>query len=367
MHAHIEVSTPIHSSARVLQASGLFDVPIEAKTTLSWDADLPLEDKDWNVGLIVGPSGSGKSTLARHLWPDQLATTYDWSTDRSLMDDFPAKMSVRQIVALLNAVGLSSPPAWLRPHHTLSNGEAFRATIARALAETDDADTVVIDEFTSVVDRQVAKVASHTVQKTVRRQKRQLVAVTCHYDVEDWLQPDWVYDVAAGSFSWRSVQPHPELELRIHRVDRAVWPTFSRHHYLSADLAKSAQCYGGWIDGQLVAFTSYIHLPHSKIRDMKMAHRTVVLPDFQGLGIAGKMVEFVGQSLHEKGYRFRRVIAHPAVIAYCLRSPRWRENEKPGGRSNLRSRSVSPALRARFADPRRLLTRSFEYQPPAKR
>jgi ABC-type ATPase with predicted acetyltransferase domain len=35
-----------------------------------------------------------------------------------------------------------------------------------------------VDEFTSVVDRQVAKVASHTVQKAVRRQSRQLVAVT---------------------------------------------------------------------------------------------------------------------------------------------------------------------------------------------
>ncbi|MEV1247900.1 hypothetical protein [Nonomuraea sp. NPDC049750] len=66
-------------------------------------------------------------------------------------------MSIKDIVALLGAVGLSSPPAWLRPYRTLSNGEAFRASIARALAESGD--LVVIDEFTSVVDRQVAKVA----------------------------------------------------------------------------------------------------------------------------------------------------------------------------------------------------------------
>jgi ABC-type ATPase with predicted acetyltransferase domain len=70
--------------------------------------------------------------------------------------------------------------------------------MARALSE--DTDMVVIDEFTSVVDRQVAQVASHTVQKAVRRTPgRQFVAVTCHYDVTDWLQPDWVYDVAAGA------------------------------------------------------------------------------------------------------------------------------------------------------------------------
>lgn len=207
MRAQVNVSTRIHSSARVLQMAGMFDVPIEQKASHTLDANLPIEDRPWNVGLIVGPSGAGKSTLARHAWPDEMAAAYAWSADRSLLDDFPKGMGIKDIIGLLTSVGLGSPPAWMRPHHTLSNGEAFRASIARALAETDG--LVVVDEFTSVVDRQVAKVASHTVQKAVRRGGRQFVAVTCHYDVIDWLQPDWVYDVAANSFAWRQVQPHP--------------------------------------------------------------------------------------------------------------------------------------------------------------
>ena len=75
----------------------MFDVPLEAKTTLSWHAELPIEDREWNVGLITGPSGSGKSTLARHLWPDRVAATWEWPADRALVDGFPAHMGIRDI------------------------------------------------------------------------------------------------------------------------------------------------------------------------------------------------------------------------------------------------------------------------------
>ena len=129
---------------------------------------------------------------------------------RSSTTSRPAWASARSRGSL-GSVGLAFPPAWLRPYRTLSNGEAFRADIARSLAELDG--LVVVDEFTSVVDRQVAQVASHTVQKAVRKAGRQFVAVTCHYDVADWLQPNWVYDVAAGKFTWRQVQPHPQVQL----------------------------------------------------------------------------------------------------------------------------------------------------------
>lgn len=149
----------------------------------------------------VGPSWSGKSSIARHLWPDELVGERRWSPDGALLDDFPPGMGIEEVVGLLTAVGLGSPPAWIRPYRTLSGGEAFRASMALALAEASG-DLVVVDEFTSVVDRQVARVASHATQKTVRRSGRRLIAVTCHYDVTDWLQPDWVYDVVVGEFSW---------------------------------------------------------------------------------------------------------------------------------------------------------------------
>jgi ABC-type ATPase with predicted acetyltransferase domain len=50
---------------------------------------------------------------------------------------------------------LNSVPSWYKPYQVLSNGEKFRADLARKLKSN-----TVIDEFTSVVDRTVAKAAS---------------------------------------------------------------------------------------------------------------------------------------------------------------------------------------------------------------
>lgn len=68
-----------------------------------------------------------------------------------------------------------------------------------------------MDEFTSVIDRQVAKIASHTIQKTIRRAKRQFVGVACHYDIVDWLQPDWIIEPHNGTMVWRQLEKHPPL------------------------------------------------------------------------------------------------------------------------------------------------------------
>jgi len=361
MKADITVSCPVQRSPRVLQVSGMFDVPIEEKTALTWKADLPLESRDWNVGLVTGPSGAGKSQLARHLWPDAIVSGHDWPADGALIDGFPEAMGIKDVTGLLSATGLSSPPAWLRPYRTLSNGEAFRADIARGLAETDG--LVVVDEFSSVVDRQVAQVASHAVQKAVRKAGRRFIAVTCHYDVEEWLQPDWVYDAASQLFTWRSVQPHPPVDIAIHATDRSLWPVFARHHYLSADISKAARCFAAYVDGRPVAFASYLHFPHATAKNIKMAHRIVVLPDWQGLGLSGRVSEWLGEWLHEQGYRFRITTGHPAFIHYLARSPRWKMGVR---QTRLRTSSRDPSLRKRALNVRGLTTRSFEYVPPAR-
>lgn len=237
--------------------------------------------------------------------------------------------------------------------------------MARRLARTPSGATCVIDEWTSTVDRHVAQVASHTAAKTVRRAGKRLVAVTCHYDVTDWLQPDWIVDVAAAKFEWRQVQPRPRLLLAIHRVHGAeAWPLFARHHYLSADLFASAQCYGAFTEaGECVAFASYLHFPHPKTRNLKMAHRIVCLPDYQGLGIGAYLTAWLGERLWGQGYRFRIMSAHPAVIHACAASPRWR-----GVSARRKSVAVGPNAqqRARGLNVRAFNTRSFEYTPPVQ-
>jgi ABC-type ATPase with predicted acetyltransferase domain len=159
------------------------------------------------------------------------ASNFDWSAI-SVIDDFDKKHSVDDVAKICQAVGFNTIPAWLRPYGVLSNGEKFRVDLARRLLEGGE--FIVCDEFTSVVDRQVAKIGSHAVQKFVRRNKRQFVAASCHYDLEEWLQPDWVLEPATMVFRWRSVQRRPGLNCSIaHFVTLAVFVDFVVAFWLS--------------------------------------------------------------------------------------------------------------------------------------
>jgi ABC-type dipeptide/oligopeptide/nickel transport system ATPase subunit len=202
----LHLQTAVVRTPRVLQMEGIFDLPPSRTSREKWVAHLPFEEKPWHIGLIVGPSGSGKSSLARRLWPAQMAYKPVWPTDRAIIDAFPERMSIKQIVALLCSVGFSSPPAWLRPYRVLSTGQQFRAKLARLLSEAspnelplrnlsaDPAGSpIVCDEFSSTVDRTVARLAAHALSKAVRSRGQQLVAITCHNDIVEWLSPDWVY------------------------------------------------------------------------------------------------------------------------------------------------------------------------------
>lgn len=360
MEQVISVASPLVKTPRLMQVSSLTDIEVTGLAERSWAVHLPIGDRDWSVGLVVGPSGSGKSTIARALWPGAYTTGSDWPEDRSVVDAFPAGMGIKDVTGLLTSVGLGSVPAWLRPYSTLSNGERFRADTARALAENPD--LVVMDEFTSVVDRQVAKVTSHTVQKAVRRGGRKFIAVSCHYDIAEWLQPDWVYEVPTDTLTWGSVPPRPALELRVHAVPRSVWPLFAPHHYLSSSLNTSAKCFGGWIGEDLVAFTSYLHFPHARTRNIKLNHRLVVLPDYQGMGIGVRLNEWLGQHLHEQGFRLRCVITHPGLIHAYAASSRWRDVSPVSGQG--RYTNGRNGRDDRHMDLRRMATRSFEYTAP---
>src|SRR5262249_32859922 len=220
---------------------------------------------------------------------------------------------------LLSSVGFSSPPAWLRPYHVLSTGQAFRVTLARLLAEAKD--LAVMDEFTSVVDRTVAQIGSAAIAKTVRQRKQKFVAVTCHEDVEPWLNPDWVYRPDVNQFTWRSLQQRPGISLQVRKVHRDAWKLFKHHHYLDTHINPTAQCWVAWWNDQPVAFTSWIH-SMSNFKG-KREHRTVTLPDYQGVGIGHALSTHIAAMWKALGFRASSTTTHPAFIAARRKDPNW--------------------------------------------
>lgn len=180
---------------RVASIIGKFDLQSEQiQERFTGSIDLP---EDWQVGLIVGKSGTGKTTIARQLFSECYITSYQYNAE-TVLDDMPESSSVDEITRAFNSVGFSSPPSWLKPYAVLSNGEKMRADLARAILEPND--LIVFDEFTSVVDRNVAQIGSFALQKAIRSSNKKFIAVTCHFDVEDWLMPDWVFNTDSMTF-----------------------------------------------------------------------------------------------------------------------------------------------------------------------
>lgn len=315
------------TSIRARQVSAMFDVPPSAEDILEWRGNLPLDERAWNVGLIVGPSGAGKSTIAKHLFGDDLMSAFEW-TGASVLDDFDASLSLETITNVCSAVGFNTIPAWLRPFHVLSNGEQFRVSMARALLSMQE--RLVVDEFTSVVDRQTAQIGSHAIQKFVRNNNTQFVAVSCHYDIMEWLRPDWVLEPATMNFQWRALQPRPPITVRIARVPYNTWRLFARYHYLSADLNKAAQCYAAFIGDKPVAFAGVLHRPHPQAQNIWGISRLVTLPDYQGLGLAFVLADTLGGAFRSVGKWLHTYPAHPALIRAFDRSAVWAMRKKPG-------------------------------------
>jgi hypothetical protein len=333
-----------------MQLRGMFDLQPEKTSRVEWDVHLDLPDS-WNIGVIVGPSGSGKSTVARELFGDNLVNGFEWASDKSIVDCFPAASGIKDITGLLSSVGFSSPPSWLRPFAVLSNGEQFRCTVARAIAEQHD--LVVLDEFTSVVDRNVAQIGSAAVAKTIRARNQQLIAVSCHYDILEWLEPDWVYEPATDTLTTGRSLRRPDISLEIFRVSYPAWELFRRHHYLDNNISKSAICFLATWRGVPIAFSSWVSLMSGSVGPSYREHRTVTLPDFQGVGIGNAVSAYIASMWRGLGKRAFSTTSHPAMIRSRAKSSKWRVSRATGIPARDGSASIKHA--------RNRLTTGFEY------
>lgn len=302
----------------VTELSGSFDYSFDGTSTFT-PPIMPQVAKTFNIGLIVGASGSGKSTLLQNFGSE---ATHKWCRDKAIVSHFD---SADDAVERLGAVGLNSIPSWMRPYHVLSTGERFRADLARRLRSN-----AVIDEFTSVVDRNVAKSCSRALSRYVKEKGlTNIVIASCHRDIAEWLEPDWVFDTDTGTMSERGLA-RPEIKIDLLPCSRKVWPAFSHHHYLDANLNKSARCWlAVWGDAP-VGFTAVIAFPSKNWSNGWRGHRTVILPDYQGLGIGNRVSDAVGEMVLSWGGRYFSKTSHPRMGGYRNASPKWRATSKNG-------------------------------------
>ena len=162
------------------------EVPIPSKEDME-----QMNKDDWNILLICGKSGSGKSTILREIYGDVKPIEYDYS--RCVISQFP-RLTEEETCDLLCSIGLSSVPTWLRKPQELSNGERARLDIAKAIYDANGG-VVVLDEYTSVVNRAAAQSMSFALQRYARQKNLKIIIASCHFDIIEWVQPNYIFNL----------------------------------------------------------------------------------------------------------------------------------------------------------------------------
>jgi GNAT superfamily N-acetyltransferase len=276
------------------------------------------------------PSGSGKTSIGKQIFGEPAPFwTPEWPADAPIIDAIAPAGDFNAVTGALGSVGLGSVPTWLRPYPVLSNGEKFRADLARLVCDAPE--RAIVDEFSSVVaDRQVRRAGVRQGLAPAQRQAGR--SVNPHYDVVEWLEPDWVFDTAKRSFA-RGLLRRPQFDLEIWKTDGSLWPLFEPHHYLKLPRMVGAAYYVGTVDGELavhLAVSSMNKGPSVEAR----ACRLVTMPEWQGAGVGFRFLNEIC-ALQERGDENARLAgrktttlfhtSHPQLCQALRRDKRWRQ------------------------------------------
>lgn len=271
------------------------------------------------IVLVVGSSGSGKSTILNSLHHKHLNIN-----DCSIIEQFSSPEKGEE---LLNAFGLRTIPSWFRKINEVSNGERHRAECALCV----DQGINIIDEFTSVVDRNTAKSLSANIRKAYDKLNLEVLYIaSCHRDIIEWLRPDYIYDTDLEEFIPKESLRRASIQLHIETSSYEHWKYFKKHHYLDSSMSKAVHCYTAYIERQPVGFLSIIHGTGRDIRSYWRECRLVVIPEFQGLGVGKVLSETIATEYVSRGLRYFSKTAHPALGEYRNASDKWRGTSTNG-------------------------------------
>ncbi len=163
-----------------------FDYDFNGESSV-YPFELPELPEEYGILVIVGASGSGKSTLLKEFVGYSKGNDKEFNNN-AIVSNFETP---RDASERLSAVGLNSMPVWCKPRRVLSVGEGFRADLALNIKSY-----VVFDEFTSTIDRNVAKSTCKGLSRLIDAKSfNHVVLCSCHKDFISFLNPDLVIDL----------------------------------------------------------------------------------------------------------------------------------------------------------------------------
>lgn len=307
-------------------------------------SDLEVTLAPGTVVLVTGPSGSGKSSLL-HAIADKAGRTLHVSAarfagNRNVVDCVAPNAPTAMALEILTACGLGEPRLWVRRFRDLSDGERFRAAMARTIGlalQAGGTPVIICDEFTSILHRRIARGIAFNLRKLVTRYRLRLVVATTCDDIASDLQPD--QHVVLGDGDVEVVERLPRRQAislqrraRVARGSVRDYRVFGPMHYRHRDslgfvdkvfLLKDRR--GGDAMGILVFAHAPIELSlrnratdgrfirnvRRLNKELRILRRLVMHPDVRGCGLGHY---FVRETLPQVGVRFIEALAAMGTV-----------------------------------------------------
>ncbi len=304
--------------------------------------NLSLNFKPGTITLISGPSGSGKSTILQAIeqrGPRAHAVhRAALPINKSIVDAIGTRRELADTLQLLTACALGEPRLWLRSYDQLSDGEQFRAKLARCIdlhlhdgpaqrvGPASPAGLLLGDEFCAMLHRRVARAIAYNLRKLTTRLRLTLVLATSNTDLLADLQPDQHVQLnsapaepgepaaRAPELTYRQPKKKPisfRRNLIVERGGKRDYHHFKPMHYRQTDELGFVDCVFVLRDkssGEKLAIVVYSHPPlelslrnkaldgrfkrNAKLlnKEMRILRRLVVHPDVRGCGLGHYLV-----------------------------------------------------------------------------
>jgi ABC-type lipoprotein export system ATPase subunit len=350
------VPRPIDIDVRVIREPA-YTPMTPRKRRICWDFGIPPREEPFIIAdhlsvrlspgaiiLLLGPSGTGKSSVLRAIaeriehpvWVGRARMP----TARAVVDAVAPAAGLPRALEILTACGLGEPRLWIRQYGDLSDGERFRAGLARAIGaslEGQGSRPIFCDEFTAILHRRMAKAVAYNLRKLVTRHGLTLVVASTHEDIIEDLQPDQTVRLGSGPPQAACAGPRDNaMSLRrraaIEQGSVRDYRFFGPMHYRHRDGL-------GFVDkvfllkespkGSPLGILVFAHAPTELAlrnrstdgrfvrnlrrlnRELRILRRLVMHPDVRGCGLGHW---FVANTLPKVGVRFIECLAAMGAV-----------------------------------------------------